>query len=333
MELLGSRRRARRVITTPSTFPSASSRLPMAPVPFAAPTVHWPLLCEIIGRPDLVEDPRTRTNRDRNHTPGPGRGGDQRMDFGTHDRADRRRARRSGPGRAGAHERRPLRRSAPATARHADRDRHARSHPTDDVRQHRDQVHENSRGRQPPTSPAGRTHRGSAVGARVGTALRLTRTTLLREASSGASSGRCRAGRAARGASCRCCPRSRCRRLPLVPVDELRLRRPIPQAAQQGLSPRAGPCLRPCRRAAENQRLAARPVLPDQRQRVGAPRLPDPQLRVRRLRIHIALRSLERVDDPQLVDRFLLGLRKLVIGCVGVANSVSPPVSDKRRLS
>jgi len=32
----------------------------------AAPTVHWPLLCEIIGRSDLVEDPRTRTNRDRN---------------------------------------------------------------------------------------------------------------------------------------------------------------------------------------------------------------------------------------------------------------------------
>ena len=32
----------------------------------AAPTTHWPILCEIIGRPDLAEDPRTRTNRDRN---------------------------------------------------------------------------------------------------------------------------------------------------------------------------------------------------------------------------------------------------------------------------
>ncbi len=32
----------------------------------AAPTTHWPILCEIMGRPDLVDDPRTRTNRDRN---------------------------------------------------------------------------------------------------------------------------------------------------------------------------------------------------------------------------------------------------------------------------
>jgi crotonobetainyl-CoA:carnitine CoA-transferase CaiB-like acyl-CoA transferase len=32
----------------------------------AAPTVHWPVLCEVLGRTDLVEDPRTRTNRDRN---------------------------------------------------------------------------------------------------------------------------------------------------------------------------------------------------------------------------------------------------------------------------
>jgi len=32
----------------------------------AAPTVHWPVLCEIMGRPELVDDPRTRTNRDRN---------------------------------------------------------------------------------------------------------------------------------------------------------------------------------------------------------------------------------------------------------------------------
>lgn len=31
----------------------------------AAPTNHWPVLCEILGRPDLVDDPRTRTNRDR----------------------------------------------------------------------------------------------------------------------------------------------------------------------------------------------------------------------------------------------------------------------------
>ena len=36
-------------------------------VGLAAPTVHWPVLCEIMGRPDLIEDARTRTNRDRNH--------------------------------------------------------------------------------------------------------------------------------------------------------------------------------------------------------------------------------------------------------------------------
>lgn len=31
----------------------------------AAPTVHWPILCELIGRPDLIDDPRTNTNRTR----------------------------------------------------------------------------------------------------------------------------------------------------------------------------------------------------------------------------------------------------------------------------
>ncbi len=35
-------------------------------VAVAAPTTHWPILCRIIGRPDLADDPRTRTNRDRN---------------------------------------------------------------------------------------------------------------------------------------------------------------------------------------------------------------------------------------------------------------------------
>ena len=43
-------------------FPTADGACALA-----APTVHWPLLCEIMGRRDLVEDPRTRTNRDRNH--------------------------------------------------------------------------------------------------------------------------------------------------------------------------------------------------------------------------------------------------------------------------
>jgi crotonobetainyl-CoA:carnitine CoA-transferase CaiB-like acyl-CoA transferase len=32
----------------------------------AAPTSHWPILCELIGRPDLIDDPRTATNRVRN---------------------------------------------------------------------------------------------------------------------------------------------------------------------------------------------------------------------------------------------------------------------------
>jgi crotonobetainyl-CoA:carnitine CoA-transferase CaiB-like acyl-CoA transferase len=31
----------------------------------AAPTTHWPILCELIGRPDLIDDPRTVTNRVR----------------------------------------------------------------------------------------------------------------------------------------------------------------------------------------------------------------------------------------------------------------------------
>jgi len=32
----------------------------------AAPTNHWPILCKSIGRPDLIDDPRTATNRARN---------------------------------------------------------------------------------------------------------------------------------------------------------------------------------------------------------------------------------------------------------------------------
>jgi crotonobetainyl-CoA:carnitine CoA-transferase CaiB-like acyl-CoA transferase len=32
----------------------------------AAPTNHWPILCELIGRPELIHDPRTDSNRSRN---------------------------------------------------------------------------------------------------------------------------------------------------------------------------------------------------------------------------------------------------------------------------
>jgi crotonobetainyl-CoA:carnitine CoA-transferase CaiB-like acyl-CoA transferase len=32
----------------------------------AAPTNHWPILCELMGRPDLIDDPRTNNNRTRN---------------------------------------------------------------------------------------------------------------------------------------------------------------------------------------------------------------------------------------------------------------------------
>lgn len=35
-------------------------------VALAAPTNHWPVLCEAMGRPDLVDDERTRDNRARN---------------------------------------------------------------------------------------------------------------------------------------------------------------------------------------------------------------------------------------------------------------------------
>jgi len=35
-------------------------------VALAAPTNHWPILCESMGRPDLIDDERTRTNRVRN---------------------------------------------------------------------------------------------------------------------------------------------------------------------------------------------------------------------------------------------------------------------------
>ena len=132
----------------------------------AAPTVHWPVLCEIMGRPDLVEDPRTRTNRDRNHNRALV---EEVITAWTSARTTGQIVAELGgrvPVGPGAHERRPVRRPAPATARHARRDRHARRRPVDDLRQHRDQVHENSRGRQPSTSPAGRAHRRSAVGAR-----------------------------------------------------------------------------------------------------------------------------------------------------------------------
>jgi crotonobetainyl-CoA:carnitine CoA-transferase CaiB-like acyl-CoA transferase len=35
-------------------------------VAMAAPTNHWPVLCEIMGRPDLIDDERTKSNRARN---------------------------------------------------------------------------------------------------------------------------------------------------------------------------------------------------------------------------------------------------------------------------
>lgn len=34
-------------------------------VALAAPTNHWPILCEVMGRPDLIDDERTRDNRAR----------------------------------------------------------------------------------------------------------------------------------------------------------------------------------------------------------------------------------------------------------------------------
>ena len=37
-------------------------------VAMAAPTNHWPILCEIMGRPDLIDDERTRDNRARTRT-------------------------------------------------------------------------------------------------------------------------------------------------------------------------------------------------------------------------------------------------------------------------
>ena len=41
-------------------FPTADGACALA-----APTTHWPVLCELIGRPDLIDDPRTATNRAR----------------------------------------------------------------------------------------------------------------------------------------------------------------------------------------------------------------------------------------------------------------------------
>ncbi len=35
-------------------------------VALAAPTNHWPILCEVMERPDLIDDERTRDNRARN---------------------------------------------------------------------------------------------------------------------------------------------------------------------------------------------------------------------------------------------------------------------------
>ncbi len=77
----------------------------------AAPTDnHWALLCEIIGRPELIDDDRTRTNRERVANAGFVRG---TLSAWTSPRTTAEvvdDARRAGPGRAGADGRRHLRR-------------------------------------------------------------------------------------------------------------------------------------------------------------------------------------------------------------------------------
>ena len=58
---------ARRLGTaTRSSRPSTSTRLPTAPAPSPRPTAHhWERSCRLIGREDLLDDERSRTNRDR----------------------------------------------------------------------------------------------------------------------------------------------------------------------------------------------------------------------------------------------------------------------------
>ena len=155
-----------RVITTRSTFPSASSRPPTAPVPSRHPPSTGPCYARSIGRPDLVEDPRTRTNRDRNHNRALV---EEVITAWTSARTTEQIVAELG-GRVPVgpvHTNADLFDDPHLRQRDMlDRDRHAGRRPADDLRQHRDQVHENSRGRESSTSPAGRTHRRGAVGAR-----------------------------------------------------------------------------------------------------------------------------------------------------------------------
>ena len=83
-------------------------------VALAAPTNHWPILCEVMERPDLIDDERTCDNRARNKNRA------MVLEIIEGWLAERttargaRRARRPGAGRSGEQQRDAVRRSAPS---------------------------------------------------------------------------------------------------------------------------------------------------------------------------------------------------------------------------
>ena len=124
-------------------------------VAMAAPTNHWPILCEIMGRPDLIDDERTRDNRARNKNRAMVLEIIEGWLGGANHRRGARCTRRTRARRAGQQQRDALRRPAPPGPRDARRVPDAGQRAADRVRQLADQVQPHEE-RCEPAGPAAR---------------------------------------------------------------------------------------------------------------------------------------------------------------------------------
>ncbi len=135
-------------------FPTADGACALA-----APTTHWPILCELIGRPELATDERTNTNRARNANRAFITEIIEAVDGRANDRRGARTPRWQSAGWSGEQQRDAHRRPASSVARHVGCVGNSWRRATHRVRQQPHQVHPHEVGRQPPCPVTERTQR------------------------------------------------------------------------------------------------------------------------------------------------------------------------------